>query len=163
MAHRLPPRSPQTSRSSNEGWPGSPLANQARERYLAAERLWSLAEEHRRRAAALEAEAQAEEALGDHLAHQAVRRKEHIRPEHQVLPWVVRVAQEQAQVEAAEAARALRQAVAVVEAEDRRQEVEAHRKEVAAAAVEARRRVEAQRHPQHCQRKQVRFQVPMGP
>ena len=105
-----------------------------------------MAEEHRRRAVALEAEARAEEALGDHLAHQAVRRREAIRPEHRVPPWVVRAAQEQTRAEEAQAARILRQAEEVVAAEDRRRE------------AAARRKVEEQRLLRTRQRKQVRFQ-----
>jgi hypothetical protein len=153
MAHRLPPRSPQTFRSSNEDWHGSPLANQARERYQAAEQLWSLAEEHRRRAVALEAEARAEETLGDHLARQAVRRREEIRPEHRVLPWVGRATQEQAWAEAAQAARALHQAEEAVEAE-------AYRKEMAAA--EAHHKAQAQGLLRPHQRMQVHFRWVTG-
>ena len=149
MAHRLPPRSPRTFQTSKEGWHGSLLASQAQERYQAAERLWSLAEEHRRRAVALEAEARAEEALGDHLAHQAVWRQEAIRPEHRVPLWVVQAAQAQTQAEEAQAARILRQAEEAVEAEDRRR---------AAAEVEARCRVEERRLQETRQHKQVRFQ-----
>jgi len=90
MAYKLPQHSPQTSLSSVK-WAsqGSQLSDQARDRYLKAGRLRLLAEQHRRQAELLEAEAAAEEAQGDRLVELAVRRREQAQPpQGPTPPWV---------------------------------------------------------------------------